>query len=184
VKKIYFVRHGESEANIMQTAGILSGVGSDPQLTSNGRAQAREVGQSLKGKGIELIVTTPLSRARDTAKIIAQEIGYDPDKVTLNSLFTERDYGIYEGEERSSGNRYMRDLKAGKLHSSAETTEQTYARLEKGLEWLKKQKASNILLVGHGGSGRMIKVILRGVHHSKFYEVERLANTEIFEFTL
>src|SRR5436309_1380376 len=68
MKKIYFVRHGESEANSL---GLSAGSEFDTPLTNFGREQARKAGQELKDKKIELIIASPMERTVETATIIA-----------------------------------------------------------------------------------------------------------------
>jgi len=69
---IYFVRHGESESNVNQKMGGMWAfeVDVDSPLTEVGREQARETAEKLKGKKIDVVVTSGLVRAKDTAEII------------------------------------------------------------------------------------------------------------------
>jgi probable phosphoglycerate mutase len=70
-KLIYFIRHGETEANL---AGIRQG--SSGKLTERGRAQALETAKRFpKQKGHpEVIIASPYERTRETAEIIAKEL--------------------------------------------------------------------------------------------------------------
>jgi probable phosphoglycerate mutase len=71
---ILLVRHGESTSNV---AGRLQGH-ADAPLTDLGRAQAARAGAWLKARGLRWTAAyaSPLSRARDTAAIIAGATGY------------------------------------------------------------------------------------------------------------
>lgn len=64
----FFVRHGESEANL---ARIFSGRRDSP-LTERGRAQAVTVADALDAVPFDRIIATPLSRSLDTALVIAR----------------------------------------------------------------------------------------------------------------
>ena len=64
----FFVRHGESEANL---ARIFSGRRDSP-LTERGRAQALTVADALDAVPFDRIIATPLSRSLDTALVIAR----------------------------------------------------------------------------------------------------------------
>jgi len=64
----FFVRHGESEANL---ARIFSGRRDSP-LTERGRAQAVTVADALDAVRFDRIVATPLSRSLDTALVVAR----------------------------------------------------------------------------------------------------------------
>jgi uncharacterized phosphatase len=148
MKTIYFVRHGESESNVVD---VIAGQTHDVHLTKNGRKQAKKVGSDLKDKNIQLIVSSPLTRAVETATIIAGEIGYNPKKIVENPLFMERSLGIYEGKP---GFIYGEHLANNKIHDSVETQEQLYNRFKQGLDWIRTLKENTILLVSHGGASR------------------------------
>jgi uncharacterized phosphatase len=178
MKTVYFVRHGESEAN---AAGIAAGGGMDVDLTEHGRFQAKKVGEELKDKKIDLIVCSPMKRAYNTAVIIAQTIGYAPDKVITSPFFTERHLGGMTGMKKELVQiRYD----SGALPTDAETTEAMYARIIQGLEWLKGQDAKRIVLVSHGGPGRMIRTIYMQEHHSQINSLDRIGNAGILELSL
>jgi broad specificity phosphatase PhoE len=178
MKTIYFVRHGESEAN---AASIAAGGGLDVELTEDGRQQAHRVGEDLKNKKIDLIVSSPMKRAFQTANIIADIIGYDKSKVLVNELFTERNLGELTGAKNELVKTYY---DAGMLPASAETTESLHRRIVQGFEWLKSLPADKIVLVSHGGPGRMIRTIYRQEHHSQINTLDRIGNAEIMELGL
>ncbi len=92
---IYFIRHGESEANLRE---VFAGQKDDSALTEKGREQAREAGNKIKSLGlnIDIIVSSPLIRAFDTAKIVAQIIGYSKE-IVIDGRITEYDMGILTG---------------------------------------------------------------------------------------
>jgi phosphoserine phosphatase len=73
-RRIYLIRHGETEFNRM---GVFRGR-FEVDLNERGRKQAGEIAQALKGKDLEIIYTGPLRRARETAEIIASTLGIAP----------------------------------------------------------------------------------------------------------
>jgi probable phosphoglycerate mutase len=91
---LILVRHGQSEAN---AAGLLVGR-TDSALTELGKRQAAAIGAALAGKERRpgRIVTSPLSRARDTAEIVGTALGSGvPSEV--DERLIELDYGELEG---------------------------------------------------------------------------------------
>lgn len=86
--QIWLVRHGDTEwSAIGQHTGRT-----DIPLTAPGRHQAEALGRHLAGRPFALVLTSPLSRARETCQLA----GYgDVAQVTDDLL--EWDYGIYEG---------------------------------------------------------------------------------------
>jgi len=72
-RRIYLIRHGETEFNRL---GIFRGR-YEVDLNEVGRQQASQIGKALEGAGIEFLVTSPLTRAVETAEIIASALGID-----------------------------------------------------------------------------------------------------------
>jgi len=88
---LVLVRHGVTTFTIEKR---FSGVG-DPPLVEQGRLQAKAVAERLAARGgIDLVVSSPLSRCRETASIVAAAVGapveYDDD-------LREIDFGVWEG---------------------------------------------------------------------------------------
>lgn len=92
--RIYFVRHGESESNLIhQFAGSL-----DMPLTCKGRAQATATADFLSEMPFTAVYTSDLSRAYETGQHIADKKGIPliPDR-RLREIFA----GDWEGETYS-----------------------------------------------------------------------------------
>ena len=70
---IYFARHGETVWNVENKICGMT----DSPLTEKGRQQARELGRKVKESGVHIdeILYSPLSRAADTAKAVAEATG-------------------------------------------------------------------------------------------------------------
>jgi len=149
MKKLYFVRHGLSQMNVN---GLFAGH-TDTSLTDRGRVQAVEAGKHAKGLDIGLIVSSPATRAHETAEIIAAEIGYPTDKIQTSDLLLERNFGIMEGKA------YEPNLNISDV-PGAETVEQLLERAHSAVKWLKEQEADNILVVSHGAIGRAMRYVI------------------------
>ena len=88
--KLYFVRHGESEAN---TRRVISNRESLFGLTPLGKKQANILAAKLKDFPITAIFSSPVLRARETADILSQSLR-QPYQVT--EALREYDCGILE----------------------------------------------------------------------------------------
>lgn len=88
--KCYFVRHGESEANILR---VISNRESPFGLTALGKKQANTLAEGLKDISITAIFSSPVLRARETADILSQSLR-QPYQVT--EALREYDCGILE----------------------------------------------------------------------------------------
>jgi broad specificity phosphatase PhoE len=89
--KLFFARHGESEANILEE---FSNRGWKHGLTGKGRQQAHQLAQNLTAAGITKIYTSPLRRAVETAQILALALDAP---LELNDALREFDCGELEG---------------------------------------------------------------------------------------
>ncbi|MFZ5975834.1 MAG: histidine phosphatase family protein [Bacillota bacterium] len=88
--KLILTRHGETEWNLLRkTQGAT-----DTALTEKGREQARLLARRLRGIEIEVIYSSSLSRAMETAHIIAHEVGAP---VISEPDLKEYSFGSWEG---------------------------------------------------------------------------------------
>jgi len=92
--KIYAIRHGQTDLNAEKR---VQGCKSDLSLNNVGIKQAKDVAEILKNKNIDLIVTSPLKRAMETADIIANRLNIKKDKIIQGQRLYERNFGDYEG---------------------------------------------------------------------------------------
>jgi 2,3-bisphosphoglycerate-dependent phosphoglycerate mutase len=89
--KLYFTRHGESEANLLRE---ISNRGLKHPLTEKGRQQARALAAELRLAGITSIYTSPLLRAVQTAEILSEALGVGFE---ITDALREYDCGVLEG---------------------------------------------------------------------------------------
>lgn len=71
---VYLIRHGQSEFNAAHTEGEADPMIFDAPLTEKGRRQAEQARVAIKELGIQQVITSPLSRAIQTALTIFQDI--------------------------------------------------------------------------------------------------------------
>lgn len=88
--RLILLRHGQTEASVGR---LYTGHG-DPVLTETGRAQAAAAAADLAGVNIDVVVTSPLARARETAAAVADPRGLD---VAVADELIETDFGEWEG---------------------------------------------------------------------------------------
>ncbi len=178
MKTIYFVRHGETQANVDQ---IIAGGEFESPLTENGKRQAKSAGQKLKDKKIEIIVCSPMQRTIDTARIIAKEIGYKTKKIIQDEAFIEVFNKYYSGKPHSLRDRH---IKEGRLMDDIEHPDEVLARVNEGFKRIKKLPGDRVLLVSHGATGRMVRAIVENIPHHDFMSHQRFDNAEIYTFEL
>ena len=166
MKKLYFARHG---LTVMNVEGKWSGT-TETELTDEGRKQAKQAGQQAKDLNIDYIVCSPLSRAKETAKIIAKEMGYPVKNIHVNPLFIERHFGDMEGKT------WGPDLNADGF-SDVETADALIHRAQVALDWLHNLESDHVLVVSHGSFGRALRSLL--LEEFPFHSPHRLKNAEV-----
>ncbi|GGM75338.1 histidine phosphatase family protein [Thermogymnomonas acidicola] len=88
---IALVRHGESEANVLN---IVTHEEGKYHLTERGREQALFISRTLAGLGFRRVYSSPLLRTVETAEIIASHLGLS---VEVDARLRETDMGPYAG---------------------------------------------------------------------------------------
>ena len=86
--RLFIVRHGETE---WSRSGQHTGH-TDLPLTKHGIEQGEVVGRKLSGESFEMVLCSPLSRARETCRLA----GF-ADAAEIDDDLHEWDYGDYEG---------------------------------------------------------------------------------------
>jgi probable phosphoglycerate mutase len=92
---LYVARHGETDWN----AQLRWQGHTDVPLNETGRAQARALARSLRSSGVGGVVASDLSRAHETARIVAAELGLAVAYVDPG--LRERAFGVFEGLTRA-----------------------------------------------------------------------------------
>jgi len=169
---IYFVRHGESEANVRN---VFAGQRDNSNLTEKGREQAKSVGEKLAAENIKIdtVVASPLNRTFNTAKIIAEIIGFPEDQIKIDKRLLEYDTGSLSGMP-------SRNILSSELVSApeAENPIKFRLRIESILNEC-KDPGKNVLLISHAGVGRMIEATKAKSDPSEFYDFPSYPNGSI-----
>ncbi|MEK3822253.1 histidine phosphatase family protein [Cytobacillus sp. FSL W8-0315] len=152
--EICLVRHGETDWN---SFGKLQGR-TDIPLNSNGINQARECGKFLASANWDLIVTSPLQRAKQSAEIISSLINIP---IYEMADFLERDYGDAEGMTVKERTVAFPD----KNYPNQENRNSLNKRVMIGLEKIiQSYKCRRVILVAHGA---VINAILAQLSNGK-----------------
>ena len=161
---LYLARHGETDWN---AAHRWQGQ-TDVPLNPLGRAQAHAVAQKLRPAGLSGIATSDLSRAQETARIIADELGLPIAHV--DSALRERSFGCFEGLTREECETLHPDAwrlwrAERRPPAGAEAHEQLTARAVEAIARVAMDVARDdapALVVTHGGVLRAIVAVATG----------------------
>jgi broad specificity phosphatase PhoE len=182
---LYFLRHGESAGNIARVAQGRA----DFPLSDLGREQARQAGRWFADCELDLILTSPLLRASETAEIIAREAGIGT--VQEREELIEIDIGPISGlrwDEATA--RHPEIMRQFHMHSwdgvpGAEHSDVLFHRAEaiwRLLLDLAADGAPNILAVTH--SGLLQWIIKASLDHQEWLPLFPMRNCGVFHFLL
>lgn len=151
------LRHGRTAHNL---AGRLQGQ-SDVPLDEGGVAQAREAAHGLRrvGRDIDLVLSSPLERARETARLALEEAGLELD-VETDARLAERSFGRWEGStleeirvgwpEQYVQFRSHREVDGVDFERRVDVAQRMGAAIRDGLERVGED--GTVLFVSHGAA--------------------------------
>jgi broad specificity phosphatase PhoE len=160
MRNLYFMRHGQSEANAAHRYAAP-----ETPLSELGRQQAALAGQQLKEMDIDLIICSDLRRAVETAEVVAKEIGYDSSKIIIDSRLREVGRGDLVGGQAGSLNDYRQAAELPGNPHHVETEQHLEKRMAGLLAEVQVRQEDNILLVGHQDSGLTLEDLVRREQH-------------------
>ncbi len=169
---IYFIRHGESEANLK---GVFAGQRDNSLLTEKGIEQAQITANLIKNTipKIDRIISSPLKRTIETTNIIAKEIGFDVNNIEIDDRITEYDMGSITGTP-------IKNISSLVLISAkdAEDTNEFKDRVYSCIKEL-SNLPENILIVSHAGVGRILETIKENKEAALFYDIPAYPNASV-----
>lgn len=183
--EFYFVRHGESMSN---AGGRIQGH-TDSPLSPTGRMQAQKAGSWFADRHIDVVLTSPLSRAWETAREIAHCCGCgDPER--LDELI-ELDTGRYTGLSLDELHEFDEELhRRFRVHSwevvpEAERIDSLRNRAHR--TWmhlldLARHGRRRIVSVSHGGTIQWLIKATIGSEDQRWMPIFKASNCGVFRF--
>src|SRR5712692_11367490 len=93
--QVWLLRHGASTFNAQHRC---QGSCDEPELTPQGREEARLSAERLSSEGIEAVISSPLRRASDTAEHLLKAIGAQDRKITFETDARLREIELHQWE--------------------------------------------------------------------------------------
>lgn len=178
MQHLYLLRHGQSQANANQ---IIAGSHDSP-LSTVGVAQAGYAGDTAKRFfQFDLIVSSPMSRALQTAQIIAERIDYRAEKIVVMPDLRERNLGEVEGKSYNQAPHHNGNYEDAENVPGVEPIGDLLARMRGVLSELQTRPEQNILIVAHNGCGRMLKIALNSEPPMAMYNQPRTENAIFYK---
>lgn len=173
--KVYIVRHGEVPHNALKQYN-----NENEDLNENGIRQANELKEKIKNINYDIIISSPLLRAKHTAQII----NVNNKKILINDKLKERDPGDLSGKPLAVTNRdeywnYNTTIRYG----TSENIREFFKRIYNFLEDLKKEDYESVLIVAHSGVSKAFNGYFEGIKDGMFLD-RGLKNCEIKEYEI
>lgn len=173
--KVYIVRHGEVPHNALGQYNTA-----DEDLTESGILQAEKLRDKIKNISFDIIICSPLNRAKHTAEII----NIHNDKIIYDDRIRERNCGDLSGKPLEVTNReeywnYNTKIKYG----TSEDIKLFFKRVYEFLDELKTKNYGSVLIVAHSGVSKAFSGYFEGIRDGKFLN-RGLKNCEIKEYQL
>lgn len=187
MKNILLIRHGQSEWNKLNLFTGFKNI----ELSEQGIEEANKAGQNFKNLDIKfnIVFTSELKRAQETAKIILQNLDQwdflnNEGKIISNINLNERDYGDLTGLNKKEtaekfGEEQVHKWRRGYSDQppNGESLEDVVRRVTKYFEEVIKpaiqsDENDNILIAAHGNSLRALLIVMNIYEPSNINSVE------------
>lgn len=173
--KVYIVRHGQVPHNALKQYNTT-----DEDLTELGIKQAEELRDKIKDINFDIIISSPLNRAKHTADIV----NINNIKLIFDDRIKERSCGDLSGQPLEVTNReeywnYYTTIQYG----TSENIQLFFERIYAFLDELKTRDYKSVLIVAHSGVSKAFSGYFEGIQDGKFLN-RGLKNCEIKEYEL
>ena len=187
MKNILLIRHGQSEWNKLNLFTGFKNI----ELSEQGIEEANKAGQNFKNLDIKfnIVFTSELKRAQETAKIILQNLDQwnflnNEGKIISNINLNERDYGDLTGLNKKEtaekfGEEQVHKWRRGYSDQppNGESLEDVVRRVKKYFEEVMKpaiqsNENDNILIAAHGNSLRALLIVMNIYEPNNINSVE------------
>ncbi|MGI6686150.1 MAG: alpha-ribazole phosphatase [Bacillota bacterium] len=166
---LYLIRHGETEFNAKKACyGWI-----DCSLNQKGFQQAQKVAELLKDVSFDVVISSPLKRARETAAIVSK---VSSEEIILDERLKELNFGSWEGkhyqrieqEDPENWRIWINNWKEA-APPGGESFKDMYRRVEESIkDILEKYADESLLLVSHQGCLRTIICVLLNMGYEGF----------------
>ena len=175
---LYVVRHGETIWNVEKRVQGIT----DIPLTDKGRSEAKELQELISTLNIDVVISSPLDRARETAKILIDS----KFPINTDDRIKERDWGMNEGALIDTVDRWdCWDVILNTKVQNIECIQDFMYRVSEFLEEIKiKYKDKNVLVVTHSAVSRVIHYLLGTIPEDGDLSKIDIPNLRIIEYKI
>ncbi len=173
---IYVVRHGSTDWNDKK----ISMGSKDIPLNDKGKAEALNTASLLQNYDFDLIISSPLIRALETANIINKD---RDNQIVIEDRLTERYLGELEGKPYPADNAELWDININTSKYNVESMQDFKDRVYEFINALVDNYADiDVLLVTHGGVTALINCYFNNTLYDGPISNKFLKNSEIASY--
>lgn len=174
--KLYIVRHGQVNHNLYKKYNR-----EDEDLNQEGVEQAKNLRSEIEKINYDIIISSPLLRAKHTADII----NYKNKNIIIDERLKERDPGSLSGQPLEATNREQYWSYYSKInYGTSENINIFFSRVKEFLDELKYKKYDSVIIVAHSGVSKAFYKYFNGVPEDGKFLNLGLKNCEIKEYDL
>ena len=176
--RLYVVRHGETVKNQF---GLIQGQ-TEADLNEKGIEDAKKLRELISSLDIDLVISSPLRRAKDTAKLITN----DKFDIIIDDRLIERNYGLSEGKPVDSDLTVQYwDFNLNTDINNVEKVRDLLARVSEFIEDIRlKYDDKNVLVVAHSAILRAIHYAINGIPEDGDLLKIEIPNLRIMEYDI
>jgi len=174
--RYFFLRHGKNihQTELKDIAYYWPDDNPPCTLIEEGREGVKETAETLKDKQIDLVFCSDILRCRETAKIVAEIIGFDQDKIIYDVRLRDWNWGDFGGKPKVEfWNFYNNDkMKAFDISTpNGESWNECKERLIKVFNEIEEEfQNKNILIVSHGDSLWLLEGYIKNIDNQTLLE--------------
>jgi len=178
--KYFVMRHGEADSNVQN---VVSDVEENPDhVTEKGKVQVKDAIENLKKNNIDLIISSPFVRTKETAEMVAEGLGISKSEIVFDIRireirtggFDSRSVEEYHNLFKNPADRFI--VKEG----GGENLRDVKKRMGEFLyEVEEKYKDKNVLIVTHGAPSWMIVSASKGLTRREMECHECIQNPQV-----
>lgn len=175
---LYVVRHGETVWNLENKVQGIT----DIPLTEKGKNEAEKLQNLVKSLNIDVVISSPLIRAKETAKILIDS----KLPINIDDRIKERDWGFNEGVDIDLVDKWdCWDVILNTKVQNIECIQDFMYRVSSFIEDIKiKYKDKNVLVVTHSAVSRVIHYLLETIPEDSNLSRISIPNLRIIEYKI
>lgn len=176
--KLYVVRHGQTDKNLL---GLVQG-DTESDLTEKGIEDAKALRGLVDSLNVDVVISSPLRRAIDTAKLITN----DKYEIIIDNRLIERDFGLSEGKpvDEELTIKYW-NFKLNTDINKVEKVQDLMFRITEFIEDIRvKYDDKKVLVVAHSAILRAIHYAINGIPEDGDLLKIEIPNLRIIEYEI